>query len=154
MIEQLRREIEQLRHQLAHLDQLIGKIRHKLQSSDMRIWLCFVGGTLVWVLFVMTVYPLSSLSCHWGWFGAPTGGTGLKTIQTTIGVIAAGLVAGSGAVAFHEWQRTRTEDNGEIAESFAARIPLLAFVMMLLNSLYLLIILVSLAPIFTLSVCG
>jgi hypothetical protein len=154
MIELLRHEIEQLRHHLAHPERLVAQLRDKLQNPDARIWVSLIGGTFVWALYLMIVYPLTSLACQWGWFAAPTEGSGLKMIQTLATLLAAGLVAGSGYVVFSEWQRTRTESNAEAGETTAARIPMLAFVTLLLNSLYLLIILVSLLPILMLAVCG
>ena len=145
--------IEHLRHSLAMPDQLLKRIWHKIQSTaGARIRLYFIAGTAIWALYLMTVYPLTSLTCHWGWFGA-TNNVGLKIIQTIVTLIAAGLVAGCGYLAFTEWRRDYRADNRETDETLAARNLLLAFVTTTLNSLYLLIILVSLAPIFVLPVC-
>jgi hypothetical protein len=138
--------LEQLRQQLRRL-------RHKLQSPTVRIWACLFGGTLVWALHLMTIYPLTSLTCRWGWFAAPAEGTGLKLIQTLTTLVALGLSALFGFVAYKVWQHARTAGSHEAGETLAARIPMLAFVTLLLNSLYLLIILVMLAPIFVLSAC-
>lgn len=145
--------IEHLRHSLAMPDQLLKRIWHKIQStSGARIRLYFIAGTSIWALYLMTVYPLTSLACHWSWFAA-TNNTGLKVLQVIITLLAAGLVANCGYLAFAEWQRAHHENNLEADEALAARNPLLAFVTATLNSLYLLIILVSLAPIFVLPAC-
>jgi hypothetical protein len=141
-------------HTMEPPDSMMAKIRRKLQEPVSRIVLYMIGGTLVWAFYVMLVYPLTSLTCHWNWFGAPVDGSGLKITQTLATVIAIGLVAVFGFASFKEWQRTRTQESSEEGETKAAVVPMLAFVTLLLNGLYLLIIVVSLAPIFVLPVCA
>jgi hypothetical protein len=133
---------------------MVELLWRKVKSPRSRIGLSFIGGTLVAALYLMIVYPLTSLACQWGWFAAPLDNLGLKIIQLISTVIAIALVAGCGALAFCEWQRAQTEGNHEAGETHAARNPLLAFVTMNLNGLYLLIMLVSLAPIFVLPGCA
>jgi hypothetical protein len=154
MIEQLHHEIEQLRYQLAHPELIVARFRHKVQTPDGRIGLCLSGGTLVWVLYLMSAYPVASLACEAGWLAQLADGAGLKIIETILTVIAAGLVAGAAYLVFIVWQRARTADNHEISEAPTARIPMLALVTLLLNCLFLLIILISLAPIVTLPACA
>jgi hypothetical protein len=101
-----------------------------------------------------TVYPLNSLTCRWNWFAPQTAGDGLKVIQFFATVIAAGLVVAFGMVTFNIWQHTQSNGNDEVGKTKAAPILLLAFVSTLLNSLYLLIIILSLAPIVGLPGCG
>jgi hypothetical protein len=146
--------VEQPEHAMEKPESMMAKIRHKLQTPVARIMLYMIAGTFVWSLYLMIVYPLASLTCHWGWFGAPVEGSGLKMIQTLTTVLALALVAVFTFAAFNEWRRTRTEANGETGQTKAAVIPLLAFVTLLLNGLYLLIIVVSLLPIAMLPVCA
>jgi hypothetical protein len=146
--------VEHHDHAIEKPESMMAKIQHKLQAPITRIMLYMIGGTLVWSLYLMIVYPLTSLTCHWGWFGAPVEGSGLKIIQTLTTLLALALVAVFAFAAFNEWRRTRTEANGEIGQTKAAVIPLLAFVTLLLNGLYLLIIVVSLLPIAMLPVCA
>lgn len=160
MSEELQRNIEtfgqrlaQVRDQVTHQPPLREQLRQQLAKPDQRIWLCFIGGTLVWALALMMLYPLTSLTCHWGWLGAPDRESGLKAIQTLVTLVATGLIAGAGYVAYQEWQSARAIGNQEGSERKAAHIAMLAFITLLLNSLYLLIMLVSLAPILVLSVC-
>src|SRR3954462_6735368 len=105
---------------------MIEQIRQKLETPVARIGLAFIGGTLVAAIYLMSVYPLTSLTCHWGWFATPTSGFGLKMIQFVVTVIAAGLIAGCGTLAFREWRRTQTEGQREAGETIAERNPLLA----------------------------
>jgi hypothetical protein len=134
----------------------LAKMSHKLQTPHARILLCFIGGTFVWATYLLFVYSLTSLTCYWGWFMAPEGyfGLGLKITQIVATVIALGIIAYFGFVAFKEWMRAGIEGNSEIGETQQARNPMLAFVTMLLNSLYSLIIVVSLLPIFMLPTCA
>lgn len=145
--------LAQVRDQVAHQPPLREQLRRQLAKPHLRIWLALVGGTVVWALALMTVYPLTSLACHWGWLGAPDRASGLKVIQTLVTLVAAGLVSGAGYVAYQEWQGDPTPGGQEDSERKAAYIPMLAFVTLLLNGLYLLIMLVSLAPILVLNVC-
>jgi hypothetical protein len=154
MIEQSRHEAERLRRQLEHPGRAVARIRHSFQSSpDMRLWSLLVGTTLVWLLFFTTGYGLASLNCRWGWF-PPGGASGVKSLQILGAVLAAALVIGSGSVAWYDWQRPRQAGNGEMGEEMAERVSMLAFVILMLNALYLLIILATLAPILTLPACS
>ncbi|MCC6455637.1 MAG: hypothetical protein IT328_11875 [Caldilineaceae bacterium] len=146
--------VEQPEHAMEKPESMMAKMRHKLQTPVARIMLYMIGGTFVWSLYLMIVYPLASLTCQWGWFGASAAGSGLKIIQTITTLLALALVAAFAFAAFNEWRRTRTDTNGETGQTKAAVIPLLAFVTLLLNGLYLLIIVVSLLPIAMLPVCA
>jgi threonine/homoserine/homoserine lactone efflux protein len=127
----------------------------KPPSSTGRITLALIGGTVVWGLYFMFVYSLTSLTCVWSWFGLSVGnsGSGLKVTQAIATVIALGLLAFLAFVAFREWRSAGGEEQKEEAETIAARNPMLAFVTMLVNVLYILIIAVSFVPIFILPVC-
>jgi threonine/homoserine/homoserine lactone efflux protein len=80
-------------------------------------------------------------------------GSGLKVTQVIATVLALGLLAFLAFVAFREWHSAGGEEQKEEAETIAARNPMLAFVTMLVNVLYILIIAVSFVPIFILPVC-
>jgi hypothetical protein len=146
---------EQLQDELEIPDNPMAKLNQKLQTSHVPILLCFIGGTFIWAFYLVFVYSLTSLTCYWDWFVTPEGyfGPGLKVTQTIATVIALGLIAYFGFVAYNEWRHPGMEENSEANETKEARNPLLAFVTVLLNGLYLLIIIVSLFPIFMLPPC-
>jgi len=127
----------------------------KTTSSSTRIFASLLGGTLVWALYFMGVYALNSLACVWNWFPEPSGGAGpgLKVFQLSATIIALGLIALCAFVAFREWRDGRAKNEHEEDEGIAARNPMLAFVTLLLNALYLLIILVWFMPVMVLPVC-
>jgi hypothetical protein len=145
----------EIRHKLPRRDERMAEMPPPLRHGSTRVMTSFIGGTAVWVIYFMFVYALTSLTCYWGWFMTATGeyGPGLKTIQVVATVIAVALNALLAFLAYGDWQHTRTEQDHAGSETIAARTPMLAFVALLLNALYILIILVSLVPIFVLPAC-
>ena len=125
-----------------------------------------VGGTAVWGLYFSSLHALNSLSCRFGWFGVPAESGGLKLIQIAVTVLALALIAAAAYNAYTLWDTTRRKasddsgvpgnpiEPGNLEQTVAAYTPFAAFVLLLLNSLYFLIILVSLAPIATLATCS
>lgn len=155
MVEERSRVHEHWRGLMADIRHKIAEVRRKLGTSGGRIVLCLLGGTLVWGLYLMIVYPLTSLTCHWGWFDVTTtGAPGLKTVQLLVTAVALVLVAVCGYVAFVEWRRSQAAAGAEGRQIKAESNTLLGYVALLLNGLYALIIAVSLIPIFTLPVCA
>lgn len=150
MLELFHEEWEK-RHQ--YREQIRQTLARKRRDPDVRIWGSLIGGSLIWALHLMTVYPLTSLTCRWGWFETPSSAPGLRLAQVLATLAAAGLVATLGWVAFGEWRR-ENESHDELSQAAAARRPALAFVALLINTLYLLIILIMLAPILLLPVCS
>lgn len=146
--------VRQAYTQWSQSESVLSQIRHQLAIPDVRIWFCLVGSTLVWATYLATVYALPSLACQWQWLGAPGTGSGLKLLQLLISVVAAGLIAGVGTVVFADWQHARQAGYHEFSQAKAAHLALLTFVTLLLNTLYLLIISLALAPILALAVCG
>jgi len=132
-----------------------ANLQVKMQPSTKRILLCLVGGTAVWGLYFTILYGQTSLTCVWNWFDISVGGSGagLKITQLVATVLALGLLAYFTFVCFREWQGGRRAGQDEEGETIAARDPMLAFVTMLVNILYILIIAVSLAPIIMLPTC-
>ena len=173
MIQQFREESDHLRHELSHPGHQAEKLRKWVHNPDVRLVLSLVGGTAVWGLYFSGLHALNSLTCRFGWFGAPAESGGLKLIQITVTVLALALIAALGYNAYSLWRATRREahtdavhvgddsgargnliEPGGLEQTVAAYTPFAAFVLLLLNSLYFLIILVSLAPIATLTTCG
>lgn len=125
-----------------------------LQQSDRRVWISLVGGIAVWALHLMIVYPLTSLTCRWGWFSSTIAGmAGLHFVQMVVTVIAALLMIILGISAMREWRRNRSDEESMLQETASARRPLMAFVAMVLNGFFLLAILLSFVPIFAIEPC-
>ena len=166
MIQQFREESDHLRHELSHPGQQAEKLRKWLRHPDVRLVLSLVGGTLVWGLYFSSVHALNSLACRFGWFGVPAEGGGLKLVQIVVTILALTLIAAAGYNVYSLWRATRrkaSEDSGvpgnpiepgSLEQTVAAYTPFAAFVLLLLNAIYFLIILVSLAPIATLTTCS
>src|SRR6478672_1295452 len=74
--------------------------------SARRITLALVGGTIIWGLYFMIVYSLTSLTCVWSWFDLSVGGSGggLKVAQIIATVIALALLGYITFVCFQEWR--------------------------------------------------
>jgi hypothetical protein len=135
-------------------------LQSKLHDRNLRIWTCLIGGSLVWALHLIVVYPITSLTCEWGWFSAQAGGTWLKVLQTLVTGVALLLIGGAAFVARDEWRQARQE--GRMAEGsnragartlHATRDAVFALIALILNSLYGLVILILLIPIWVLPVC-
>jgi hypothetical protein len=166
MIEQLREETGNLRHKLAQPGRLAEQFRNWLRGHDARLGISLIGGTAIWALNFSGLNALNSLACQWGWFGAPAESSGLRLTQIVVNIVAAALIAGCGYIAYALWRGTRRKagsdagvpgnpiEPGELQQTIDTRIPFLAFNFLLLNVLYLIITLISLAPIAILPVCG
>lgn len=166
MIEQFREESDHVRHELSHPGHQAEKFRKWVRHPDVRLVLSLVGGTAVWGLYFSGLHALNSLACRFGWFGVPGEGGGLKLIQIVVTILALALIAAAGYNVFTLWRATRrsaSDDSsvpghpiepGGLEQTVAAYTPFAAFVLLLLNSIYFLIILVSLAPIATLAACS
>jgi hypothetical protein len=148
MFERIRQKLE-----LPHTP--LAKMHLEMQSASSRILLCFIGGTFTWVLYFMFVYALTSLTCYWGWFANPEGGfgAGLKGTQVIATVIAIGFTTYFGWLTYRELRIAGAGGYDVADETTAARDQMLAFVTLLVNALYLLIIAVSLVPILMLPSC-
>jgi hypothetical protein len=125
------------------------------RQKDKQTWLCLLLGTLVWFLHLNLVYPLTSLACRWGWFPFSVGSlSGLQVVQVGITVIAAALIVGMMFVAGRNWRVFQTTRDVSLGGTEADRHPLMPFVTMLLNGVYLLFVLTSLVPVLALPACG
>jgi len=133
----------------------VAKMHLTPHIATVRILLTLVGGTVVWGIYFMLVYSLTSLTCVWNWFGIANGGSGngLKVTQLIATIIAVGIIAYFAFVDYREWRAGKSAGQDEEAETMTAADPMLAFVALLTNLLYILIIVASLVPIFVVPVC-
>lgn len=160
MIDQLQEETKRLRHTLAHPGHLRERLRAWLAEPDVRLGFSLIGGTAVWALYFSSVNALNSLACRWGWLGAPENPAPLKGVELAAAVLALALLAGSAYNVYTLWRQTRGQAGadagapGLLEQTILARTPFQAFVTLLLNVIYLLIILITLAPIVALPACA
>lgn len=150
---QVKELLEQLRYKVSHPSIVYDQMRVRIGEAEMRVFLSMLGGTLSGGIYLMIVYPLVSLSCKWGWFGAPAADGGIKIVQVVATMLAAALMAAFAFVAFRTWRHAQAEGESAESETEQALIPMLAFVSLLLNSLYFVIVLVSLVPVAALPAC-
>ena len=112
-----------------------------------QLWFSLAAGTVVWLIHLMIVYPLTSLTCEWGWFPSTVNGlTGLQVVQIIITIIAAIIIAVAGVFAFQNQRRLRTQEINR--HYFMAQLGLA------LNILFFALVVVSLVPILSLPVCS
>jgi threonine/homoserine/homoserine lactone efflux protein len=129
-----------------------------LKSDERPTWKSLFWGTVIWFLHQNIVYGLSSLSCTWGRLSARIGGVStLQVVETIITIIALLLMSYLIFLPWRHWrsyQSARPQDNPQMLEETEKdRRPLVAFITMLLNTLYLLFILAAFVPIWTLKPC-
>jgi hypothetical protein len=129
-----------------------------IEREERQTWRSLLGGTLTWFLHQNIVYGLASLSCVWGRLSARIGGVStLQVVETILTIIALLLMLFWIYLPWRDWQRfqsARPKDNPQMLEETEKdRRPLVAFITMLLNSLYLLFILAAFVPIWTLKPC-
>src|SRR3712207_1412418 len=129
-----------------------------LKNDERPTWKSLFWGTVVWFLYFNIVYGLASLSCVWGRLSARIGGIStLQVVETIITVIALALMLFLIYVPWRDWQRFQSErpkNNAQMLEETETdRRPLVAFIAMLLNGFYLLIIVTAFVPIWALKPC-
>lgn len=126
-------------------------------THERPIWLSLLLGFVVWFLYFNLVYPLTSLTCRWGWFqfnilGMP----GLRFIQLVLTVITLLLIGSFIYLPWHNWLRAEAGSDKEDRLHQTSKDPrsLMALVSMLLNSLFGLFVIATFIPIFALNPCG
>lgn len=116
-------------------------------------------GILIWFLHLNVVYGLASLACKWGWFSATAGGiSGLQLVETIITLIAMLLMLVTIYLPWRHWRSFQTEKPAKnphlLRDTEKDQRSLLAFIIAMTNSLFLLFVIAAFVPIFALSACG
>jgi hypothetical protein len=129
-----------------------------IEREERQTWRSLFWGTVIWFLHLNIVYGLASLSCTWGRLSARIAGVSmLQFVETLITIFAMGLMLVLIVLPWRDWQRFQTErprDNPQMLEDTEKdRRPLIAFVTMLMNSLFLLFIIAAFVPIWALKPC-
>jgi len=115
-------------------------------------------GIVVWFLNLNVAYALPSLACRWGWFPSGVGGlSGLQVVETSIALLTVPLLLLLIYVPGRIWRRFQSDTPGAnphlLLDTEKDRLPLIAVVVALLNSAFLLFVLASIVPTFALNVC-
>lgn len=116
-------------------------------------------GIIAWFLHLNVVYGLASLACRWGWFSFSVAGmTGLQLVETIITLGAMASMLYLIYLPWREWRGSQTAappaNPHMLADTENDRRSLVAFVVMLLNSLFFLFVIAWLVPVFALRACG
>jgi len=116
-------------------------------------------GIIVWFVHLNVVYSLASLACTWGWLSLTiVGMSGLQLVETIITLLTLPLMLFLIYLPWREWRRFQSAEppsNPHILEDTEKdRRPLVACIVMLLNSLFFLFIIGWFVPIFALRPCG
>jgi hypothetical protein len=130
-----------------------------------QLWFGVSAGPVLWALYHMLAYGVSSMVCKWGWLGFDLAGIpAARLTMAAMTIVFAAVVAYAGFLSFGLWQRLRgqrderpeqrhrTEE--ERSTEPAGRFRFMALSGALLSGLFALTILVSLAPIILLDLCA
>jgi hypothetical protein len=128
------------------------------ERNEQQTWLSLLLGSALWFLHLNLTYGLASLACKWGWFDFDLGPLpGLVVVGAVITLFTLPLMAVLIYLPWREWRKYQTEkpaDNpGLLHDTEQDRRPLVAFVTMLLNSLYFIFVIAAFAPILALNPC-
>jgi hypothetical protein len=120
---------------------------------------CLFAGILIWFVELNVIYALPSLTCKWNWFPFSVGPlSGLQFVQTMIALIGLVLMLVAIYLPYRNWREYQTEQPPQnphmLQDTEKERQSLLAFIVMMANSFFLLFILGLFVLIFTLKPCG
>lgn len=139
----------------ARLTRQTNQAKHEARVDDRDTRRSLLVGFLAWFAHLNLVFPLTSLACKWGWFPHEIlGMPGLKAVQVMLTIIAALVLAVTILSTWRIWRRFQTDGAHAVENTQDDRRPLLAFVTMLLNGLFMLYVVASLVPILTLQPCS
>ena len=115
-------------------------------------------GIALWFMTLNVVYALASVGCYRGWFSFSVASfSGLQVIETIVTLASLAVML---RLIFVPWQRWRRYQSNKplsnphlLEDTDNDRLALVAFVVMLLNSAFLLFVIASFVPILALSAC-
>jgi len=115
-----------------------------------QLWFSLATSTISWIVHLMVVYSLTSLSCEWGWFPFEVGElAGLQVIQLFVTLIATAITLFAGFLAYRNHRRIAAN---EVIN--ADRHHFMAYLGIALSTFYTALIVISLIPILSLSPCA
>jgi hypothetical protein len=115
-------------------------------------------GITLWFLHLNVVYALASVGCYRGWFSFSVGPlSGLQVVEILITLVTIPLLLLMIYAPWRAWRRFQTtapRSNPHLLhDTEEDRVALIAFIVMLLNSAFLLFVVASVVPILGLSAC-
>jgi hypothetical protein len=121
-------------------------------------WSLFLG-IAIWLLHLLLLDALISVSCKWSWLTFPIAGlSGLQFVELIISLIALLAMLLLIYLPWRYWQSFQTEkptSNPQLLqETEEDRRPLLASIAMSLNGLLFLFVIATFVPMFALNACG
>jgi NAD/NADP transhydrogenase beta subunit len=115
-----------------------------------QLWFSLAAGIVVWVVHLMIVYPLTSLTCEWDWFQYTVGSlTGLQIVQIAITLVAGAITFIAAVLAFRNRQHLMNNEALEVN-----RHRFMAALGFALNIMFTALIMIALIPILSLPQCG
>ena len=127
-------------------------------SDKQTLWSLFLGIT-IWLLHLVTMEALVSVSCEWGGLTVPVGGlSALQWVEAVISLITVLVMIFLVYLPWRNWrsfQTTKPIQNPDLLhDTEVYRRPLLAFIAMMLNIFVTLYTIATLVPTFALKACG
>ena len=116
-------------------------------------------GITIWFLHLNILNALTSVSCKWGWLTFPVGAlSGLQFVEMIISLIVLLAMLYLTYLPWREWQMFQSEKPTRnpqmLKDTEDDNRPLIAFIVMLLNSFLLLFVIATFVPILALKACG
>lgn len=115
-------------------------------------------GVILWFMHLNVAYGLGSLSCKWSWLSDQVVGVpGLLFVEALLTLAALVLMTYLIYLPWRDWRtyqsQPATSNPGMLSDTEKDRRPMLAFITMLLNGLFLLFIIGNFVPIIALNPC-
>ncbi len=127
-------------------------------NEQQTLWSLVLGVT-IWFVHLNLVYALVSISCKWGWFTFPVAGlSGLQFVEILISLITVLVMLFLIYLPWRQWRSFQKKEPATnphlLDETEKHRRSLMAFIAMLLNGFFILYIIATVIPMFTLKACG
>lgn len=119
-----------------------------------QLWFGVAAGPIVWAIHLVVAYALVSLACNWNFFSfTMLGVPGIVAVLTLVTLAMGAIVLYAGLLAWRNWRLIEREAE-RVHGRREERHYFLAYSGVLLSALFLLAILLSLTPAFTLGPCA
>ena len=119
-----------------------------ITPDDRTTWRSLLLGVVVWFVYFNLVNALTSLTCQWGWFSFT-----IAEIPGVVSVIAGLALTFLIYQSWRIWHPMQADGQQVLERTEADRRPLMAFVTMLLNGLFLVFMLASIVLVLSINAC-
>ncbi len=133
--------------------------RDVAKGEERQTFLVLFSGPIIWFVHLNILNMLTSVSCRWGWFPFTIAGIpGLRFTEVLISLAALALMLYITYLPWRNWRRFQTEapfHNPQVLQDTEEdRRPLIAFVAMLMNTMFSIFVSASFVLLFALKACG